>query len=102
MQDVIFLKLFTGQETKEQICTKIAQIDVFLESLYTTATTSISNGSVAEYELDTGQSKQKVKYTTMESVLKTIEGYEKLRQMLANKLISRTFRVMDSQNFPRR
>lgn len=100
--DILVFKIDSAQQTPAQVRAKIAQIDAIIESLYTTALTSVQQGSIAEYELDTGQTRQKVKYTTMESVTKSIENYEKIRQMLQNKLTSRTFRLVDSQNFRRR
>jgi len=94
-------KIDTAQQTRAQICAKIAQIDLILESLYNTALVSVGNGDVAEYEIDTGQTKQKVKYTSTTSVTNAIGQYEKIREMLQAKLSSRVIRLMDSKNFTR-
>lgn len=94
-------KINTQQQTADQIIAKIAQIDAILTSLYNTALVSVGNGDVAEYEIDTGQTKQKVKYTSTTSVTNAIERYEKIRDMLRAKLSPRQVRLMDSKNFIR-
>jgi len=101
MENVNFFKLPTGAQTREQICAKIVLLDAIIDSLYTTALVSVGTGNMSEYEIDTGQTKQRVRYTTTESVVKAIEGYERLRQMLQNKLQPRSFRLMDSKSFRR-
>lgn len=94
-------KINTQQQTAAQITAKIAQIDAILSSLYNTALVSVGNGDVAEYEIDTGQTKQKVKYTSASSVTNAISEYEKIRDMLRAKLSPRQVRLMDSKNFMR-
>ena len=94
-------KIGTGQKTRQQICDRIAEIDLILDELYKVALVSVANGDVAEYEIDTGQTKQKVKYTTTSSVRNSIEGDEKIRLMLQNQLAPRKVRLMDSKNFIR-
>jgi protein-arginine kinase len=101
MSRVLFFKIDNCQQTRAQIVAKIAQIDAIIGSLYSTALTSVGNGSMIQYELDTGQSRQKVQYSTTESVTKAIMNYEKIRQMLQNKLSSPSFRLMDAQNLKR-
>lgn len=96
---IISFKLDSGQQTRSQICAKIAQLDLIISSLYDTALKSVGTGNFVKYKIDTGQTKQEVEYSTTESVVKSIQQYEKLRQMLQNKLSSRVFRVMDSKNF---
>ena len=95
----LYFKLDTCMQTREQIVTKIGQIDAIIESLYATALTSVANGDKIMYELDTGQTRQKVQYSTTQSVTASINSYENLRQMLQNKLSPRYFRLSDSQNF---
>jgi len=99
--NILKYKIDTDQQTREQICAKIAQIDVIISSLYDTALKSVANGDVAEYEIDTGQTKQKVKYSSTSSVLNSIKGYESLREMLQAKLAPRVVRLMGGQNFTR-
>ena len=94
-------KIYTAQQTPDQICAKIEQIDAIIASLYNTALVSVGNGDVAEYEIDTGQTKQKVKYTSTSSVTNAIKNYETIRDMLRAKLSPRVVRRMDSKNFVR-
>lgn len=101
MDNIIFFKLSTGQRTRAQICARIAQIDAIIDSLYDTALVSVGNGNMIQYEIDTGQTKQKVQYSTTDSVTRAIQDYEKIRQMLQNKLTPRMVRLMDSKNFRR-
>ena len=98
---ILKYKINSAQQTRAQICAKIAQLDLIIESLYNTALVSVDDGNISEYEIDTGQTKQKVKYTSTASVINSIEKYERMRQLLQNKLTSRTFRLMDSRNFKR-
>jgi hypothetical protein len=99
--NILKYKIDTDQQTRAQICAKIAQIDVMILSLYSTALKSVANGDVAEYEIDTGQTKQKVKYTSTSSVYNAINGYEMLREKLQAKLSPRVVRLMDGKNFRR-
>lgn len=98
---ILIFKLNSGQQTRAQICTKIEQLDAIIASLYNTALTSVGTGNYVKYKIDTGQTKQEVEYSTTESVVKAIASYEKLRQMLQNKLTPRVVRMMDSKNFRR-
>lgn len=94
-------KIYTAQQTTAQICAKIEQIDAIISSLYSTALVSVGNGDIAEYEIDTGQTKQKVKYTSTSSVTNAIKNYELIRDMLRAKLSPRVVRRMDAKNFVR-
>lgn len=98
-QKTIFIKFDAQGRTREQICAKIAQIDALIDSLYTTAIPSVQNGNILEYKLDTGQTKTEVEYTTPDQVLKSIQGYENLRQRYVNMLSSRRVRHVNAKNF---
>lgn len=95
----IFFKLNTGARTAAQINAKIATIDAIIDSLETTAMISVGNADIVEYEIETGQTKTKVEYTTPGQVISAIKGYELIRQMYANKLIPRVVTLMDQRNF---
>ena len=102
MANSLYFKLATGSRTKEQILLKIASIDALIDSLLETAMKSVATGNMIEYEIDTGQTKQRVQYSTTASVLDSIQGYEKIRQMYQNQLLPRSFTLKDSRNFKRR
>ena len=95
----IFYKANPAAQTAAEICAQIGMIDAIIAELFTTALTSVQTGNVAEYEIDTGQSKQRVKYTSVGSVHRAIRGYSELRAYFANKLTPRNVRLMDSKNF---
>jgi hypothetical protein len=96
---VISCKLDSGQQTKAQVKAKIAQLDIIISSLYDTALVSVGNGDKIMYKIDTGQTKQEVEFSTTDSIVKAIAGYEKLRTMMEVKLHPRNVRLMDSKNF---
>lgn len=86
-------------QTRDQICAKIAQLDILIASLYDSAIRLAGTVDVVEYELDDGQSKVKTKYADPDKVAASIERYEKLRQMLQNRLINPRIQLMDAKNF---
>lgn len=94
-----YFSIPTGAQTREQICAKIVLLDALIDSLYTTAITSVANANIIEYEINTGQTKQRVEYSTAAQVEKAIDGYEKLRDKLRVKLTPRVVRLIDSKNF---
>jgi tetrahydromethanopterin S-methyltransferase subunit B len=99
MDGIFTFKLGTGRRTKQQIEDRIDEVDSILDALINTAMTSVSNGSIIEYDIDTGQTTQRVKYSTMKDVIEAIKGYEFLRQTYVNKLTPRVKRAIDSKNF---
>lgn len=98
-ENLYFFKLDSAMQTPTQIRTKITQLDVIIASLYDTALKSVATGNFVRYQIDTGQTKQDVEYSTTDSIIKAIQGYEKLRSMLVVKLQPRVVRLMDSKNF---
>lgn len=98
---ILKFKKATGQQTEAQICAKIDKIDIIIDAFYDSALISGGNASVSEIEIDTGQTKQKVKYSGVSSVPLAIERYETLRQKLLNKLSPRMIRLMDAKNMRR-
>ncbi|MBL4809478.1 MAG: hypothetical protein JKY43_05410 [Phycisphaerales bacterium] len=100
--ETYFFKIDSNGRTPVQIKNKIAQIDALLDSLFTTALTSVGNGNIVQYKLDTGQTKTDVTYSSTSSVTDAIEKYENLRQRYVNMLSPRVVKMMDSRNFRRR
>jgi len=96
---IIYFKLEKCNRSRDQIVTKIAQIDAIIESLLETAMVSVGNGNMIQYELDTGQTKQKVEYTEPKQVTDALKMYEKMRQYYANKLSPRQFKLTNFKNF---
>lgn len=102
MEGIVFIKFDLNLETCKSIRDRIAKIDSIIDSLLTTALTTVNEGNIAEYELDTGQTRNRVKYNSPESVLDAIDKYETLRNRYALKLQPRMVRLMDEKNFRRR
>ena len=99
--DIITFKITTGSRTRAQILAKIASIDALIDSLLTTAITSVGQGNIYQYKLDTGQTKTDVTYRSSEEVMSAVAKYEQMRQFYQNKLTSRRVRLVDSKNFNR-
>lgn len=78
---------------------RIIKIDALIDQLLETAMVSIAAGNIAEYDLDTGQTKTRMKYTTTASVIDTINKYEALKQVYVSRVQGRVFRLMDESNF---
>lgn len=97
--DIQFFKLPTGQQTRAEICAKIAALEVIISSLYVTAAVAVQHNDKIKYKIDTGQTKMEVEYTTPAQVTSAIEAYERLAQLLRNKLSPRIVRRMDGKNF---
>ena len=95
---IVFFKIPSGNQTTAQINAKIAVIDQIIDELLTTAITQVTDGGIAEYEIDTGQSKQTVKYRSTAEIQTALMKYESLRQYLVNKCQPRMVRSMDSRN----
>jgi len=83
---------------------KIVEIDALIDELVNVAMKSVQKGNFQEYELDTGQTRTRIKYTSVSSVAQSIQDYEHIRQMYVNKLNRTTgaVRLMGENNFKRR
>lgn len=102
MAEVIFIKLTNSNLiSSTKIEERIIAIDEIIDALLTTALTTVNQGNIAEYELDTGQTRNRVKYNSSESVMSAINMYENLRQRYVNKITPRMVRLMDQKNFRR-
>ncbi|MCK4521864.1 MAG: hypothetical protein KAU20_04775 [Nanoarchaeota archaeon] len=99
--EIISYKITVGCRTQAQILARIAEIDALLDVLFTTALTSVGNGNIFQYKLDTGQTKTDVTYTSTSEVATAIKDYESIRTLYRNKLIPRMVRLVDSKTFRR-
>lgn len=90
----------TGR-TRASVLANIAKIDALIASLASTAMTSVANGNMIEYELDTGQTRTRVIYSKSDAITSTWMQYEKIRQFYVNMLTPNDIRLVDSKNFPR-
>jgi len=95
---ILFFQQGTANLTHDQIIARIAQVDAITDELLNTALLLVTDGQIAEYDLDTGQSKQKVVYRSTSDVYMALDFYDKLRGRLQSKLVPRATRLMDYKN----
>lgn len=99
---VLYFSLNADFTTCTTIEAKIAKIDTIIDALLVTALTSVKTGNIIEYDIDTGQSRQRVQYSTAKSVTDALAAYEKMRQYYINKILGGTYRNIGSKNLNRR
>lgn len=78
---------------------KITRIDAVISALLTTATKAAANDHLTEYMLDDGQTKIQTTYRGTDEIFKSIQAFEKLKNIYVNQLNGRVFRLTDSKNF---
>lgn len=88
-------------DSKTTLEARIQKIDTLIDSLLDVALTCITQGNIAEYEIDTGQTRNRVKYNSQAQIMASIDMYNKIRQQYINKLTPRKVRLVDSKNFRR-
>jgi len=98
---ILVYKLNVDFRTKASIKAKIEEIDAIIDELLSTALKSVTQGNYAEYELDTGQSKTRIKYTNVKTVTDSIAAYEALRDYYISRYNGSTgrIRLVDESNF---
>lgn len=80
---------------------KITRMDAIIVALEDAALKSATTGHLLEYWLDDGQTKIKSSYRSVNEIVKSIGGFQQLREMYINKLNGRTMRFVDGKNFNR-
>lgn len=80
---------------------KITAIDAIIEALEATALKAAGTDNITEYRLNDGQTIIETIYKGADSVFKSIEAFEKMKQRYINKLNggSGSFRLVDGKNF---
>jgi hypothetical protein len=104
MNGIFTVKIDANYRTNEQLKALIAGIDSMINFLNQQALANVGNVGMAEYELDTGQTKIRKKFNSVSSVIAAIKEYEALRQMYINKLNRTTgrYQLMGAENFNKR
>lgn len=102
--NILICKLPVNYQSDNSLRAKITEIDALINELHNTAMKSVLQGNIAEYELDTGQTRTRIKYTSVGSITQAIADFKKLRQMYVNELNRTTgsVRLMGEQNFKNR
>lgn len=101
MADVLYFKINTAARTTAEITALIASLDAIISELLNTALRAVAQGDIAEYDIQTGQTIHRVKYSNQKTITEAIQGYEKLRQYYANKCIPRKKKLVHAKNFRR-
>jgi hypothetical protein len=78
---------------------KIAKIEEIITELFNNALANVGQGNISEYDMDTGQTRTKVRYNSPDTVLKSIKQYEDMKQLYINQLSPRIVRLVDGKNF---
>lgn len=97
----IFLSSAIYVQSRTTMEAKITAIDAIIDALMLSAATAATKDGIEEYWLNDGQTQIKESYRSTEAILKSIEAFERLRQMYINRLNGRMVRLMDSKNFIR-
>lgn len=81
---------------------KIAKIDTLIDSLFTVATNVVLKGGVQEYEINTGQTINRVKYRSVKEITDAIDGFRVLRKKYENDVVPRVVKLVDGRSFGKR
>ncbi len=86
-------------QSAANIVERVNRIDAIIEALYDAALAAAANDGVTDYFLNDGQVQIKGTYRSAEQVYKSINAFEKLKQMYLNQLNGRMTRLVDGKNF---
>lgn len=101
MLGVFVVKYPSKSRTPAELQAIIDNLDSIISQLMTTALTEVAKVGIAEYELDTGQSRTQLRYTSATQITAAIEAYERLRKLYWNMLYNQSgsMRLVDEKNF---
>lgn len=85
--------------SKTTLKEKVKAIDLIIASLLTTAAKAAEDDNINEYWLNDGQTQIKTIYKGVHAIQRSIEEFEKLKQMYLNQIGGRMVRLMDTKNF---
>lgn len=102
-KNVLYYNTKIDFRSVSQLRQLIVQLDAVINELHSSALAAVGSGNISEYELDTGQTKTRIRYTSVKSVTESIEAFERLRQMYVNKIENATHgrvtQLVDQSNF---
>lgn len=96
---VYFESAYKYIECASDLRDKIERINTIITALEDTALKAAANDNISEYSLNDGQTVIRTVYKGADAVLRSIEAFEKIKQMYVNRLNGRTFRLVDGKNF---
>ena len=89
---------FAYIETAKDIEAKILKINQIQEALEDAALNSAARSGIEEYMLDDGQVKIKTIYRSVEEIVKSIEGFEKIKQRYINMVQGHVMQLRPNRN----
>lgn len=99
MSDILVFKLQDSNTKNGRIKARIAQYEAIIDTLVLTGIKSAEGANRIEYEVDTGQTKHRVEYTTPGQVQQALKNYELEVDRLYARLQPRKVKLMDVSNF---
>lgn len=104
-KNVLYYNTKLDLRTPNDLRQIIAQIESIQNELRTMAPSLIANVGIAEYDLDTGQTKTRVRYNSITQLTNSIKAFEELRKFYLNELeilcVGRVTQFVDQSNFRR-
>ncbi len=98
---IIYTRADVYITSKKTLKDQLAAIDNIISVLMATAATAAVDENLTEYILDDGQTKIQCNYRGIESIVKSIQSLEKLKNFYSNQLNGRMIRLVDSKNLTR-
>lgn len=99
---VIYESAFCYINSTTNIYDKIVKLDAIIYKLLETAMTAAEDDNISEYSLDDGQTKIRSVYKGADAVLRSIDGFEKIRNRYVTQYnrvhTGSIFRLIDSKN----
>ncbi len=86
-------------ESGSSLSDKLQRIDQVISALLALLVDNAASAQYKEYQLDDGQTKIRSVYNSPADIQTSINAMEKLKQMYANRLNGRVFRLRDGRNF---
>ena len=82
--------------------TRIIRLTNVIEALEISSLEAATNGEIASYSFNDGQSDIKTTYTTIPEIARAIEAFERIRERLINRSQGRLVILRDADTLPRR
>jgi hypothetical protein len=88
-------------QSQTSLAARITAIDAIIDALMLVAAEAAEDDNINEYWLNDGQTQIKTIYKGAHNVERSIQKFERLRNMYLGRLRGRMTRLVDSKNFPR-
>jgi len=85
-------------ETASSLKQKVACIDLVIDGLLNSALKAVENEDISEYWLDDGQTKIKTVYRSAAEVMKSIRGYEQIKNIYLNRINGFSVQLIDKNS----